>query len=111
MPHQLTKNADKALCEIYRVYLTRSKSGENKYNAKDFSDIERWENAIFEGWETEDALDSLIELARAHMIDLDISNGFTLKTDAIIYMENRFKNGLSDVLDFLGQVKGLIPFV
>lgn len=98
-------------CAKYIGYLTRTKDGEARVNARDFSNIKMWENILFEDCQTEDVLDGLIELANAKMIELYISNGFVVETNAIIYMENRFKNGLSEVLDFIGKIKGLIPFV
>lgn len=39
-----------------------------------------------------------------------IYDGFCLNDEAIIYMENRFKNGASEVLDWLGKVRSAIPF-
>ena len=38
------------------------------------------------------------------MIGQDVLGNFWLKDEAIIYMENRFKNGLSEVLEYVGKM-------
>ena len=37
------------------------------------------------------------------MIEMYIVEGFSLTDAAIIYMENRFKNGVSEVLEYVGK--------
>lgn len=53
---------------------------------------------------TPDGRESLAELRRAGMIGQDVLGNFWLKDEAIIYMENRFKNGLSEVLEYVGKM-------
>lgn len=105
---KLTKDADKTICEIYAQYLNRRDDGATKRVAKDFSDKGKWPDP---DWATEDGQETLNELKRAGMISRDILGGFQLKDEAIVYMENRFKNGLHEVLQYLSKVKDIInPF-
>ena len=71
--------------------------------AKDFADQARWTAEYSKEWDSEDGSESLAELKRAGLIKLYLYDGFSLNDDAIIYMENRFKNGLSEVMDFISK--------
>lgn len=111
MDKSLTKDADKMLCEIYAAYLERRNSGVSKPLSKSFFDQNSWPEKYSALWREADARDTLRELKRAGFLKLDICGGFALQDEAIIYMESRFKNGLTDVLDFLGKVLSALPFV
>jgi hypothetical protein len=108
MDIQLTKNADKLICVIYKIYLERIKNGQSMRNAKYFehlkygkSDIR--ENKHLSGWHPDDISDILAELKNLGFIKLFIGGSFSLESPGIIYMENRFKNGLIEVTDFLAK--------
>jgi hypothetical protein len=107
MDIQLTKDTDKTLCEIYLEYLKRISNGSTKRAAKDFADASKFPDP---DWTTPDGKESLTELKRAGMIKMYHNFGFCIEDKAIIYMENRFKNGLSEVLDWTGKIKSAIPF-
>ena len=111
MDKLLTKDADKMLCEIYAAYLERRKSGVSKALSKSFYDQNQWPEKYSALWHEDDARDTLRELSRAGFLKCDICGGFALQDDAIVYMESRFKNGLNDVLDFLGKVISAISLV
>jgi len=111
MSVELTKDADKMICEIYADYMKRRADGASKSVAMDFSEKATWPEEYLPDWSSEDGSASLAELKRAGMIKQYIYGGFALTDDAIIYMENRFKKGLSEVLNWLGQLKAAIPFV
>jgi hypothetical protein len=105
---KLTKDADKMLCEIYAAYLNRRSTGDSKSSAIDFTEPSAWPDP---SWDTPDGSSAISELKRAGMLKVYITGGFRLNDEAIIYMENRFKNGVSEVLDWLGKIKSAIPFV
>ena len=71
----------------------------SKSDAKDFDcdDIIK----LFTGFNLNDIYDNLVELKKNHLIELFLSGEFILSTDGIVYMENRFKNGLNEVVDFI----------
>lgn len=102
----LTKNADKVLCIIYKSYLSRQKSGASYddavYFEYDFYSTDKHLSKI-----EESAFNAALgELSNAGYIRRYIDGGFTLMPTAIADMENRFKNGLKEVLE---TVSGFIP--
>lgn len=103
---ELTKIADKALCIVYKAYLSRLKSGvqyaDAVYFEYDFHDTDRYASAI-----DESAFDAALQqLCDAGYVRRYIDGGFTLLPAAISHMENRFKKGLKEVLE---TVTGFIP--
>jgi len=104
---ELTKDADKLLCTLYKEYLERRKSGLSKSDATSFEDSDDIRNQYFPKWSSDDAANVCWELHNAEYVHCcpgdDLANDVELRTEAIIYMENRFKNGLKDVLTFLSN--------
>ena len=94
----LTKDADKTLCILYKEYLYR-KDNISKFNASQIE--ESYFDILFPNQNNDDLIEELIELKNNGLITLDIAGNVRLHTNAIIYMENRFKNGLSEVVDFI----------
>jgi hypothetical protein len=107
---KLTKDADQMICEIYSVYLERHTNGVPKRQAKDFADQSLWPEKYRARWMSPDGKDTLKELKDAGFIRYFIYGGFELTNETILYMENRFKNGISEVLEWLGKIKNVIPF-
>lgn len=110
MEINLSKDADKSICLIYKEYLRRRKSGSDKKSAKDFFYREQWPDDFTEKGGISDFLDTLRELQNAGFIRRTMGGGFYLEDDGVIYMEQRFPNGLAQVLDWLGKFKSAIPF-
>lgn len=100
---QLTKDADKLLCCAYKMYLERRKNGSSKDTAKEFEKTFYLSDKHLCDWQDDDVSDTLIELSKADLIRMDIIGNFGLKPSAIIYMENRFKNGLNEITDFISK--------
>lgn len=107
---QLTKDADKLICLLYKRYLEQLKAGTTKDRAKSFGSS----TSIKKELELPGALSSLdetlTELGSAQMLNVvpgdDTIILVRLTDSAIIYMENRFKDGLLGVVDFISK---LIP--
>lgn len=100
----LTKSADKTLCNIYKVYLERLNRSQSKSSATYF-DICNFKTN-FPDINEDDMLDDLIELENNNLVEKFIDGSFILNSNGIIYMENRFKNGLTELVDFISK---LIP--
>lgn len=100
---ELTKDADKLICSVYKSFLEKRKAGESKSNAKRFNSNFYQGIKALSSWSQSDISDTLKELKNAGFIKLFIHGSFELNNDAIIYMENRFVNGLSDVTDFISK--------
>ena len=103
---ELTKDADKMICCIYKTFLQRRKDGINKSQAAQFEDTYFSTDNKLSSWPYGDISDTLFEINKKKLVKSNICGGFKLTDNGIFYMENRFKNGLSEVIDFLSK---LIP--
>lgn len=104
---QLTRDAERLLALMYRAYLSRRKDGRDKLSAKQMGAFTQIHKELLPEENLLDVLETCRELGRAgYLRSFWASNTIIrsqLSDEAIIYMENRFKNGLKDVLDFLSQ--------
>ncbi len=100
---ELTKDSDKLACIIYKEYLRKRKSNESKADAKRFSHNFYSEIKPLSNWNRDDIDETLNELKRANFIKKYVDGGFVLSDDFIIYMEKRFKNGITEVTDFIAK--------
>lgn len=107
----LTKDADKLICLIYREFLLRREQGVAKRQAKDFAEPRKWPASFQANFCSDDLPEILTELKHAGLVKRYIYGGFQLEDAGIIYMEQRFPNGISEVLDWLGKIKSAIPFL
>lgn len=98
----LTKDAQKLVAVAYKEYLEKRKSGVDKTNSKHFSCSEIHEK-YFNDFSLRDYKETVAEMCRAFNCSMYMDGGFMLNDFAIVYMENRFKNGIKDVLSFLSQ--------
>lgn len=108
----LTNEADFLLCNIYKSYLERRKSGMFREDAVVFGDVETVQADCAQTWPTNDIEDGIRELSRADFVaclwaDNTFWNGY-LTTNAIVYMENRFENNLDKLLQRITSIKSLL---
>lgn len=97
----LSRDADKALCLIYKEYLSRRKNNISKSSACCFNSTDFY--TLFPSVNMEDFSSNLEELKGNHLIELYIEGSFILNSNAIVYMENRFKNGILELSDFIAK--------
>ena len=111
MQIELTRDAYKLLVLLYKRYLERRSEGVSKSLARRFGNVEDVRCQLLLSDQPDDVLETLRELSRSKMIFCVYGDDsvvfFDLTDQAIIAMENRFRNGVSDVLDFIGK----IPFL
>lgn len=100
----ISRESDKAICTIYKTYLERRKSGDTKRHARFFNE-QAFHDECFNEWMNSDLIESLKELSSTGFVKTYMRYDFSLEDDAIVYMENRFKNGLSEVVDFISKLK------
>lgn len=98
---ELSKDADKMIGVLYKAYLEKRKNGESKAQAKIFS--ENWCKEYFPDQLEADVFDTLREIKASFNLKIYVTGGFLLSDEAIIYMENRFPEGVKSVLSFLAQ--------
>lgn len=113
--NELTKDADAMICVLYKNYLRRRKSGVPKRDAKFFGGSAEIHTDLMPKWSFEDVDETCRELSRAGFLDCHFADNVTylayLTDDAIIYMENRFKDGISSLLEHLHSLMSIIPWV
>lgn len=100
---ELTKDADKMLCIIYKMYLEKIKNGMSKTKSNSFEDDFYKEDNILSAWHRDDITTTFLELGRKGFLKIYIGGNFNLTDQAIIYMENRFKDGFLAVADFISK--------
>lgn len=103
MNNELTKDADKMLCCLYKEYLERRKLGNPKRSSRRFSDEYPSSDPILSTWHKSDISDTILELGQKGFLKVYIGGDFDLTDSSIIYMENRFKNNLSEISDFISK--------
>lgn len=100
---ELTKDADKVICCIYKEYLERRKSGISKSEAKEFGGNFYKNIKALSNWSSADMSDTLRELHDKEFIKKNVIGDFSLLDSSVIYMENRFKKGLEEITDFISK--------
>jgi hypothetical protein len=110
---QLTKDADALICLLYKQYCQKLKDGVPKMQAKMFGSSEDIQKTVAPKWTFEDVDETCRELDRSGLIECfyadDIAYQTWLTDIGITYMENRFKNNLDNVLDYLNKIRNILP--
>lgn len=105
MEISLTKDSEKLICVIYKDYLEKRKSGVIKSDANYYYNSHVIHENLIPKWSFDDVDDTCRELSRAGLITCkwadNIAYHISTSDSGIIYMENRFKDGLIGVIDFL----------
>lgn len=98
----MTKDADKLLCCLYCEYLQRIQSGNSKTASANFT-IKYTCETIMPLLHPDDVAALRNELKRLNFVVVSISGNFRLTDNAVIYMENRFKNNIIELTDFISK--------
>ncbi|MDR2656421.1 MAG: hypothetical protein LBB86_01180 [Oscillospiraceae bacterium] len=110
----LTKDSDALICVLYKAYLERRKGGTDKDEAKFFGDAPQIHETYMPKWSFDRVNEACFELKHAGYLDAFCGDNMVccafISDLGILYMENRFSNDVSGVLDFLAKIKGAIPF-
>lgn len=96
---ELTKNADKFVCYAYKHYLEKVRDKTPMFQAKQITFEEICTFKSFKNFTESDIKEVIAEAARAGLGDMTMECNFFVNDKMIVYMENRFKNGLNDVID------------
>lgn len=100
---ELSKDADLLACCMYKEYLSRRKNGLSKRQSILFAPDFKTTNLKISKWLSDDYFFTIGELRRAGLIHTYIDGTAILNDSFIIYMENRFKNGLMEITDFIAK--------
>ena len=107
MDINLSKDADRLLCLLYKSYLEKRKEGLSKNESRMFGGSDDIQASFLPLQSVADVDETCRELDRSgcavvHYAD-DVAYLVVLSDAAIILMENRFKNGLMGVVDFIAK--------
>ena len=109
---KLSKDADALICALYKSYCEKRKLGQSRADAKWTGSAEKIRNEVVPRWILADVEDTCWELKRAGLLNsLDADNTVydsALTDEAIIYMEGRFKSGVTEFLGYLEQIKSIL---
>ena len=112
MEFKLTKDSDFLICLLYKEYKRKLKEGVDKSKAKSMGSSKEIHESLIGKWSFENVEETCRELSRVDFLEVFYADGtfytVDLTDDAIIYMENRFSNGLQGVLDRIEQLKNII---
>lgn len=101
----LTKDSEKLFCLIYKNYLEKIKSGMSKSAANSFGSSHTIHEQLCPNWHFEDVDEACRQLSRSGLLKCFWADGIAFETSitdpGIIYMENKFKDGLLSVVDFV----------
>ncbi len=104
---QLTSDADRLICILYKAYLDSRDRGFSKADARCFGSSEKIHEAHFPDWLYEDVDETCRELSRNGLLNCFWADGIAysveLSDSGICYMENRFKNGIVGLTDFISK--------
>ena len=104
----LTKEQKILLCSMYKDFLSRS-SELPVEKANYFNDSDYIQQTYLQDHSSEYVSDLCWKLKSKDFINCypgdNLANMISITDETIIYMENRFKNGLGDVLSFILQFK------
>lgn len=102
---ELTKESEKLLCLIYADFLKKRKADLSKTKSKLLGSSYDIHQHLCSDWDFEDVDDSCRELNRAELLDCFWADGIaynvSLTDIGISHMENRFKNNLNEITDFI----------
>ncbi len=101
--NELTKDSDFLICCAYKEYLDRRKNGMPKRKANTFDKTFKDSNKTLKSWLYDDYLFTISELKRASFVKMYFDGTFVINDYAITYMENRFKNNVLEIADFISK--------
>lgn len=112
---ELTKDAKYLLAAAYSQYLEQIKLGTLKSDAKNIGHAQVIKDNLMPEWQLEDVNETCFELKHAGFFNTTggshIAYSNSISNKGIVYMENQFKDNLSNVFKFMKEIKDLIPFI
>ena len=113
MSIQLTKESDAMICVLYKEYLSWRKSGKLLEKSLCIGDDTYIQERLTPKLPLDDVTELCLSLERKELLYCipgdNRASCVTFTDDGIIYMENRFKNKLESVLNYLSKITSLLP--
>lgn len=113
MENQLTKDSELLLLLVCQNYLASVKEGKSKRDAKQLGTAESIKSQCpsINSWHLSDVQDSCDELVATGFFlkQADYSGTrYSMSDQSVIYIENKFKNDLKNILDAISNIKKLL---
>lgn len=112
MDEKLTNEAKYMLCTLYQEYLARRKRDIPKDDAAVFGGSEQLQESLFSTWPTHDISSVARDLSSSGFLSTLFGDNelveSALTKNAIIYMENRFKQGAGNLLNAIAELRTII---
>lgn len=101
---KLSSDSDLLICEIYKLYLIQRSQGRSKVDAKYIGSYIELANLIPNST-YDDINDTCRILGKLGLLSISYAdnacNHISLTEDGIVYMENRFYNKISNVIEYI----------
>lgn len=104
---ELTHDAEKLLCLMYKTYLDKRKLNSSKTECNSFGSTRDIHKNLLPDQDFSDVSELIWELSRNELISGscydNILYNIALTSHGIIYMENRFKNNVKEIVSFISN--------
>ncbi len=108
----LTKQQQYIITNLYKIFKDRQKRGLSRSESKNFKSSDEVHKEFFDYLNKEDFIaDTRTLRGKDYITGAFASNmvvEIAISDKTIIYMENRFKNNIKDIVKFLNDIKGII---
>ena len=105
---RVTKDSERLIVLLYTRYVVSVKNGIPRNEARLFGDCDQIASLFCPEKPVEDVSDLLFELARADYLEVSVYDDMPceckLTLPCIVMMENRFKDGIKSILDFIANL-------
>lgn len=106
----LTKQQQYIITNIYKIFKDRQKRGLSRSESKNFKSSDEVHKEFFDYLNKEDFItDTRTLRGKDYITGAFASNmvvEIAISDKTIIYMENRFKNNIKDIVKFLSDIRG-----
>lgn len=110
----ITEEAKSLLKLLYTLYLSRRAEGKGRTKANYFNDSESIQKDYLPSMAADDVTELCFELADAGCIIYcpgnNMANDISLSRDGLVYCEQAFKRNLKILLEWVSDIKGVLPF-
>jgi len=108
----LTKQQQYIITNLYKIFKDRQKRGLSRSESKIFKSSDEVRKEFFDYLNKEDFIADTRTLRGKDYITGSFASNMVVEIaisdKTIIYMENRFKNNIKDIVKFLSDIKGII---
>lgn len=105
----LTKQQQYIITNLFKIFKDRQKSGLSRSDARRFKSSDEIHTEFFDYLNKEDFITDTRTLKRKGYITGAFASNMVaeiaISDKTIIYMENRFKNNIKDIVEFLSDIR------